>query len=75
MHIDEFEKLKADRPPLERLSTKERKDRLKKAGGIQEHVLKKAFKDLRCTLDDVIEKGMGSLLHSKEKRGTYHDNF
>lgn len=73
MHIDEFEKLKADRRPLERLSVMERKDRLKQAGGIQEQVLKKAFKDLRCKLDHIREKGIGSLLCSKEKRRNYHD--
>lgn len=75
LQIDEFEKLKEDRPPFERLSAKERKDRLKKAGGIEEQVLKKAFKDLRCTLDDIREKGMGCLLRSKEKRQNYHANL
>jgi hypothetical protein len=55
MHIDDFENTRKDRRPFDRLSAKERKHRLKKAGGVRERDLKKAFDDSRCTIDEIVK--------------------
>jgi hypothetical protein len=55
MHIDDYENARKDRPPFDRLSVKERKHRLKKAGGLRERDLKKAFKESGFTVDEIIQ--------------------